>query len=97
MFVTKLENFIKLKKKIYVAIDLDNTIINYDDCFSYYLSKYNITLDKKIAPKELIKKMYQKRMVKIQGIVYGRMISKKARLNYGFLKYLQKLDKKNTF
>lgn len=95
MSVTKLENFIKTKKKIYVAIDLDNTIINYDDCFSYYLSKYNIALDKKITPKELVKKnVSNKEWVKIQGIVYGRMISKRARLNYGLLKYLKKLDKK---
>lgn len=95
MFATKLENFIKNKKKIYIAIDLDNTIINYDDCFKYFISKNNILYDKKINPKELLKKkVSKKKWEKIQGIVYGKLISKKAKLNFGLLKYLQKLDKK---
>ena len=94
MSVIKLENFIKNKKKIYIAIDLDNTIINYDDCFKYYLSKYKLNFNDLYPIKNQLKKnVNHEKWKKIQGEVYGKLILRKAKLNYGFLKYLNKIDK----
>ena len=66
-------------KKTIIGIDLDNTIINYENSFYKQAKKYKLinklkNKSKKSVKNYLIKKKKEKEWTKLQGIVYGKKI-----------------------
>jgi hypothetical protein len=64
--------------KIKLAIDLDNTIINYDDLF-YKAAKNTLSIRSNIKNKEnikklIIKKYSEKKWTEVQSAVYSQRI-----------------------
>ena len=79
---------------IRIGLDFDNTIVNYDEVFK------EIAIKLKIIPKNwkgskaelrsyLLKKNYENLWKKLQGLVYGKYMSK-AKVNPGFKNFLLK-------
>jgi hypothetical protein len=64
--------------KINVGIDLDNTIISYNNSFLRLAKKYNLNkrkvLNKNILKKNIIKKFGMSEWTKCQGKIYGKEI-----------------------
>jgi len=82
--------------KIKLAIDLDNTIINYDDLF-YKVAKNKLNIQSNIKSKENIKKIIinkfsEKKWTEIQSTVYSQKILQ-AKIFPGFIKEIKKLSK----
>lgn len=83
-----------------IGIDLDNTIINYDNAF-YVVAKKNKFIKKilKKRNKENLKKIIslksKNQWTKLQGLVYGKYI-RYAKLNKFFISFLN-FCKKNNF
>ena len=80
-----------------IGIDLDNTIINYENIFYEIAKKRKITTSKKLA-KNKLKKIIEKKSIKewtnIQGKVYGDKIIS-AELFLGFKKFINFAKKNN--
>jgi len=82
--------------KIKLAIDLDNTIINYDDLF-YKAARNKLRIHSNIKNKEnikklIIKKYSEKKWTEIQSTVYSRKIFQ-AKIFPGFINEIKKLSK----
>ena len=82
--------------KIKLAIDLDNTIINYDDLF-YKAARNTLRIHSNIKNKEnikklIIKKYNEKKWTEIQSTVYSRKIFQ-AKIFPGFINEIKKLSK----
>jgi hypothetical protein len=82
--------------KIKLAIDLDNTIINYDDLF-YKIAKNKLSIQSNIKSKENIKKIIinkfsEKKWTEIQSTIYSQKISQ-AKIFPGFINEIKKLSK----
>jgi len=82
--------------KIKLAIDLDNTIINYTDLF-YKVAKDKLSIQANIKNKENIKKIIinkfsEKKWTEIQSTVYSQKILQ-AKIFPGFIKEIKKLSK----
>ena len=82
--------------KIKLAIDLDNTIINYDDLF-YKVAKNKLSIQSNIKSKEnikklIIKKYSEKKWTEIQSTVYSQKIFE-AKIFPGFINEIKKLSK----
>ena len=77
-----------------IGIDLDNTIINYNNIYKSLLDKkYS---NSKINYKNILKKKLQSislnEWTNIQGKIYGKYISK-AKINNGFINFLNFIKK----
>ena len=75
-----------------IGIDLDNTIINYDETFLKIAIKKKLILKREIITKELLKKQIIKKSniekwKEIQGIAYGKNIFQSRIMNF-FLDFL---------
>jgi len=82
--------------KIKLAIDLDNTIINYDHLF-YKAARNKLGIRSNIKNKENIKKLIinkfsEKKWTEIQSTVYSQKISQ-AKIFPGFINEIKKLSK----
>jgi hypothetical protein len=82
--------------KIKLAIDLDNTIINYDDLF-YKVARNKLRIPSNIKNKEnikklIIKKYSEKKWTEIQSAVYSQKIFQ-AKIFSGFINEIKKLSK----
>jgi hypothetical protein len=83
--------------KIKLAIDLDNTIITYDDLF-YKFTKKKLNIHSNKKNKENIKKLIinkfnEKKWTEIQSIVYSQKIFQ-AKIFPGFIYQIKKLSKR---
>ena len=81
--------------KIKLAIDLDNTIINYDHLF-YKVAKDKLSIQSNIKNKEnikklIIKKCSEKKWTEIQSTVYSQKILQ-AKIFPGFINEIKKLS-----
>jgi hypothetical protein len=82
--------------KIKLAIDLDNTIINYDNLF-YKAARNKLSIQSNIKNKENIKKLIikkygEKKWTEIQSAVYSQKIFQ-AKIFPGFINEIKKLSK----
>ena len=82
--------------KIKLAIDLDNTIINYTDLF-YKVARDKLGIKSNIKNKENIKKIIinkfsEKKWTEIQSIVYSQKMLQ-AKIFPGFINKIKKLSK----
>ncbi|CAN1606772.1 hypothetical protein MCEMIE29_00197 [Candidatus Pelagibacterales bacterium] len=82
--------------KIKLAIDLDNTIINYDHLF-YKAARNKLSIQSNIKNKEnikklIIKKYSEKKWTEIQSAVYSQKIFQ-AKIFPGFINEIKKLSK----
>jgi len=82
--------------KIKLAIDLDNTIINYDHLF-YKAARNKLSIQSNIKNKEnikklIIKKYSEKNWTEIQSAVYSQKIFQ-AKIFPGFINEIKKLSK----
>ena len=82
--------------KIKLAIDLDNTIINYDDLF-YKAAKNTLSIRSNIKNKEnikklIIKKYSEKKWTEVQSAVYSQRIFQ-SKIFPGFITEIKKLSK----
>ena len=81
-----------------VGIDLDNTIINYDNCFRKLAKNHSINFKEKknlknYVKNQIIKKFSENYWTEMQGKVYGGLL-KFAKINYQFIEFIKFLKKK---
>ena len=92
MLVQRSKNSSKIIK---IGLDLDNTLIDYSDCFKKALSKLNIKINRTNSKSEIkdfiFKAGYKKKdWMKIQGLAYGYFITNRAKLFKGVLRFLKR-------
>ena len=80
-----------------VGIDLDNTIIKYDNAFIEAAKFLNIIIPAGITNKIELKKhcnsLYEGELIwqKIQGLAYGKLLLKNAKLYTGVKRFIWRL------
>ncbi len=79
---------------IRIGLDFDNTIVNYDDVFTSVAKKLKLINKKWNGSKAQLRKYFiekkkEKTWKKLQGLVYGKYMSK-AKINPGFKTFLLK-------
>ena len=83
-----------MKKKFNIGIDLDNTILNYEDVYrklSIKLLNDNSITDKDSFKKKIISQYGEDKWTMLQGIVYGSYLNY-AKFSKGFFEFIKLIN-----